>query len=64
MFHTPTIGCTGRSPTGAKLALKPVQVWGIRVWKLVFIRTRSQRRADNPTGERTLPHETRLCLLR
>jgi len=40
MFHTPTIGCTGRSPTGAKLALKPVQVWGIRVRLQVACRVR------------------------
>ena len=40
MFHSPTISCTGRSPTGAKLGLKPVQVWGIRVRLQVACRVR------------------------
>lgn len=31
MLYTPSIRCAGRNPTGAKLALKPVHVWGIRV---------------------------------
>src|SRR5687767_13836100 len=31
MPYTPSIGRAVRKPTGAKLALKPVHVWGIRV---------------------------------
>src|SRR5687767_12375628 len=31
MLYTPSIGRAVRKPTGAKLALKPVHVWGIRV---------------------------------
>lgn len=31
MFYTPTARYVAHKPTGAKLALKPVHVWGIRV---------------------------------
>jgi hypothetical protein len=31
MLYTPSIRYVVRTPTGAKLALKPVHVWGIRV---------------------------------
>lgn len=31
MFYTPSIQPVARRPTGAKLALKPFHVWGIRV---------------------------------
>jgi hypothetical protein len=31
MFYTPALNSNGRKPTGAKLALKPFHVWGIRV---------------------------------
>jgi hypothetical protein len=31
MLYTPSIRYVIRKPTGAKLALKPVHVWGIRV---------------------------------
>src|SRR4051812_22191529 len=31
MFYTPSSRCTPHKPTGAKLALKPFHVWGIRV---------------------------------
>lgn len=31
MFYTPSIRPTARKPTGAKLALKPVHVWGVRI---------------------------------
>jgi integrase len=31
MFYTPSTRYAARNPTGAKLALKPFHVWGIRV---------------------------------
>ncbi len=31
MFYTPSIQAAARKPTGVKLALKPVHVWGIRI---------------------------------
>ncbi|HET7678951.1 MAG TPA: hypothetical protein VFK79_02325 [Xanthobacteraceae bacterium] len=31
MLYTPSIRYAARNPKGAKLALKPVHVWGIRV---------------------------------
>ena len=31
MLYTPSAHYVPRKPTGAKLALKPVHVWGIRV---------------------------------
>src|SRR6059058_6422838 len=31
MLFTPSIGYAAQKPTGAKLALKPFHVWGIRV---------------------------------
>jgi integrase len=31
MLYTPPVRCSARNPRGAKLALKPVHVWGIRV---------------------------------
>lgn len=40
MFYTPSVRYTARRPTGAKLALKPVYVWGIRVRFQVACRTR------------------------
>jgi integrase len=40
MFYTPSIRYAVRKPTGAKLALKPVHVWGIRVRLQVGHRTR------------------------
>ena len=40
MFYTPSIHYAARKPTGAKLALKPVHVWGIRVRLQVGHRTR------------------------
>jgi integrase len=40
MFYTPSIRYAARKPSGAKLALKPVHVWGIRVRLQVSHRTR------------------------
>ena len=40
MFYTQSIRYAVRRPTGAKLALKPVHVWGIRVRLQVGHRTR------------------------
>ena len=40
MLYTPSIGYSARKPTGAKLALKPVHVWGIRVRLQVGCRAR------------------------
>ena len=40
MFYTPAFNSTGRKPTGAKLALKPFHVWGIRVRLQVANRVR------------------------
>jgi integrase len=40
MLYTPSIRYTARRPTGAKLALKPVHVWGIRVRLQVACRAR------------------------
>jgi hypothetical protein len=40
MFYTPSIRYAARKPTGAKLALKPFHVWGIRVRLQVGRRTR------------------------
>ena len=40
MFYTPSIRYAARKPTGAKLALKPFHVWGIRVRLQVGHRTR------------------------
>jgi len=40
MLYTPSIHYTPRRPTGAKLALKPVHVWGIRVQLQVSCRAR------------------------
>jgi hypothetical protein len=40
MFYTPAFRSSARNPTGAKLALKPFHVWGIRVRLQVANRTR------------------------
>ena len=40
MLYTSTFHCRPRKPTGAKLALKPFHVWGIRVRLQVGCRTR------------------------
>lgn len=40
MLYTPSIRYAPRNPTGAKLALKPVHVWGIRVRLQVGCRAR------------------------
>ncbi len=40
MFYTPSAQYTARKPTGAKLALKPVHVWGIRIRLQVACRSR------------------------
>jgi integrase len=40
MFYSPSIGRSARQPTGAKLALKPVHVWGVRVRLQVAHRAR------------------------
>jgi integrase len=40
MLYTPSFHFAGRKPTGAKLALKPVHVWGIRVRLQVACRAR------------------------
>jgi len=40
MFYTPSTQYTARKPTGAKLALKPVHVWGIRIRLQVACRSR------------------------
>src|SRR5215212_55794 len=40
MLYTPSFHFAGRKPTGAKLALKPVHVWGIRVRLQVGCRLR------------------------
>ncbi|MCL6729786.1 tyrosine-type recombinase/integrase [Sphingomonas hankyongi] len=40
MFYTLAFNSTGRKPTGAKLALKPFHVWGIRVRLQVANRVR------------------------
>jgi hypothetical protein len=40
MFFTPSIRPAARKPTGAKLAVKPVHVWGIRVRLQVAHRAR------------------------
>lgn len=40
MFYTPSARYAVRRPTGAKLALKPVHVWGIRVRLQVACRAR------------------------
>ena len=40
MFYTPSIRYAARKPTGAKFALKPFHVWGIRVRLQVGHRTR------------------------
>lgn len=40
MLYTPSVRYAPRSPTGAKLALKPVHVWGIRVRLQVGCRAR------------------------
>ena len=40
MFYTPSIRYAARKPAGAKLALKPFHVWGIRVRLQVGHRTR------------------------
>ena len=40
MLYTSSFRCTGRRPTGAKLPLKPVHVWGIRVRLQVACRLR------------------------
>ena len=40
MFYTPSARYAARRPTGAKLALKPFHVWGIRVRLQVAGRTR------------------------
>jgi len=40
MFYTPSVQYTASKPTGAKLALKPVHVWGIRVRLQVACRSR------------------------
>jgi hypothetical protein len=40
MLYTPSVRYAARKPTGAKLALKPVHVWGIRVRLQVASRAR------------------------
>ena len=40
MLYTPSVRYAARKPTGAKLALKPVHVWGIRVRLQVACRAR------------------------
>ena len=40
MLYTPSFRFPARKPTGAKLALKPIHVWGIRVRLQVGHRTR------------------------
>jgi len=40
MLYTPTFRFPARKPTGAKLALKPFRVWGIRVRLQVSCRIR------------------------
>ena len=40
MFYTPSIRPADRKPTGAKLALKPVHVWGVRIRLQVAHRAR------------------------
>lgn len=40
MLYTPSIRYANRKPTGAKLALKPFHVWGIRVRLQVSCRSR------------------------
>src|SRR5688500_11169830 len=40
MLYTPSVRYVARKPTGAKLALKPVHVWGIRVRLQVACRAR------------------------
>jgi hypothetical protein len=40
MLYTPVFRFPARKPTGAKLALKPFHVWGIRVRLQVAHRTR------------------------
>src|ERR671912_1528818 len=40
MLYTPSVRYADRKPTGAKLALKPVHVWGIRVRLQVGCRER------------------------
>lgn len=40
MLYTPSVHYTARKPTGAKLALKPVHVWGIRIRLQVACRSR------------------------
>ncbi len=46
MLYTPSIRCAGRTPTEAKLALKPVHVWGIRVRLQVACRARDHAMFD------------------
>lgn len=40
MFYTPSVRYAATKPTGAKIALKPVHVWGIRVRLQVACRSR------------------------
>ena len=40
MLYTPSFHFAARKPTGAKLALKPVHVWGIRVRLQIACRAR------------------------
>lgn len=40
MLYTPSVRYAARKPTGAKVALKPVHVWGIRVRLQVASRAR------------------------
>src|ERR671913_1958844 len=46
MLYTPSTRYADRKPTGAKLALKPVHVWGIRVRLQVGCRARDQALFD------------------
>ena len=46
MLYTPSVRYAARKPTGAKLALKPVHVWGIRV--RLQVASRSRPRALRP----------------
>ena len=49
MFNVSPVRChPGRKPTGAKLALKPVHVWGIRVRLQVACKSRDLALFDLP----------------
>ncbi len=51
MLYTPSIRYAARKPTGAKLALKPVHVWGIRVRLQVGCRARDLAMLDPGAGQ-------------